>query len=218
MSAEGTTAQAETKRLKRPGWRDPRLIIGLLLVVASIAGVVGLVTALDRTVSVYAAKDDLTVGERISVDDLSVVEVRVDGIEDLYVSASDPLKSGTRASAFVKAGELVPARAIVGTDQQGRKPVSVPVAGAISNAISVGGHVDVWSAAPAGTGNNFSDPERILERVEVAAVSDIQSGFGGTSGTNLELLVTDDELPALLGALANDSKITVVYTAVGGDE
>lgn len=218
MSAEAAGAQAETKRLQRPGWRDPRLIIGLLLVIASIAGVVGLVTALDRTVDVYAAKEDLTVGERVSAADLSVVEVRVDGFENLYVSAGEPLESGTRASAFVKAGELVPARAIVGTDQQGRKPVSVPVAGAISSSISVGGHVDVWSAAPEGTGNDYAEPARILEQVEVASVADIQSGFGGTSGTNLELLVTDDELPALLGALANDSKITVVYTTVRGDE
>ncbi|GHD00890.1 flagellar biosynthesis protein FlgA [Zhihengliuella salsuginis] len=218
MSAEGTSVPTETKRLQRPGWRDPRLIIGLLLVVASIAGVVGLVTALDRTVDVYAAKDDLTVGEQISTEDLSVVEVRVDGMEDMYVSAGAPLEDGVRASAFVKAGELIPARAVVGTDQQGRKPVSVPVDGALSEAISVGGHVDVWSAAPSGVGNEFGEPARVLQQVEVASVADIQSGFGGTSGTNLELLVTDDELPALLGALANDAKITVVYSAVGGEE
>ena len=35
---------AETPRLRRPSWRDPRLIAGVLLVVLSVVGIVLLVT------------------------------------------------------------------------------------------------------------------------------------------------------------------------------
>ena len=36
---------AEGARLRRPRWRDPRLLVGLVLVLASVAGVVALLTA-----------------------------------------------------------------------------------------------------------------------------------------------------------------------------
>ena len=42
-------------RLSKPSWKDPRLLVGLLLVLASVAGVVALVDAADRTVEAYAA-------------------------------------------------------------------------------------------------------------------------------------------------------------------
>jgi len=42
------SASAEGGRLRRPRWRDPRLLVGLVLVLASIAGVVALVASAQR--------------------------------------------------------------------------------------------------------------------------------------------------------------------------
>ncbi len=53
-------------RLKRPSWKDPRLLVGLLLVLASVAGVVFLVGSADRTTEVYAARDGIAVGETLT--------------------------------------------------------------------------------------------------------------------------------------------------------
>ena len=42
------SAAAEGARLKRPSWKDPRLLIGILLVLASVVGVISLVGAADQ--------------------------------------------------------------------------------------------------------------------------------------------------------------------------
>ena len=44
---EGTNAEAP--RLRRPSWKDPRLVAGVLLVVLSVVGVVMLVRSLDQS-------------------------------------------------------------------------------------------------------------------------------------------------------------------------
>ena len=49
------SASAEGGRLRRPRWRDPRLLVGLVLVLASIAGVVALVASAQRTAAYWTA-------------------------------------------------------------------------------------------------------------------------------------------------------------------
>lgn len=218
MSTETTANSSDARRLQRPGWRDPRLIVGLLLIIASVVAVVALVTAMDRTISVYAAKTELTVGDPVTEDQLEVVSVRIDGLEGTYLRVEDELDPDARAAAFVQAGELVPKRALEGVEQQDRKPVSVPISGSVADAITAGAYVDVWAAEPNDAGSGFGEPTRILTGIEVAAVEPVETGFGGTSGTDLELLVTDDDLPSLLGALAVDAKVTVIYAPAGAAE
>ena len=46
---------ATAARLKRPSWKDPRLLVGILLVLVSVAGVGFLVGRADRTGEVLAA-------------------------------------------------------------------------------------------------------------------------------------------------------------------
>ncbi len=65
MSASTTAAGV---RLKKPSWKDPRLLLGFLLVLASVAGVVSLVGAADQTTEVYAAKGPIAVGEKLTAE------------------------------------------------------------------------------------------------------------------------------------------------------
>ena len=55
---------------RRRPFADPRLLIGLLLVAASIAATVGIVAAVDRRTQVYAAAGPLQPGQRIDASDL----------------------------------------------------------------------------------------------------------------------------------------------------
>ncbi|MBG6085615.1 hypothetical protein [Zhihengliuella flava] len=218
MNTETAANSNDARRLQRPGWRDPRLLIGLLLIIVSVVAVVALVSAMDRTISVYAAKTELTVGDPVTAEQLDVVSVRIDGLEGHYLPADEELDPAARAAAFVPAGELVPRRALEGIEAQGRKPVAVPIAGTVADAITAGAYVDVWAAQPHDSGSGYGEPTKILSGLEVAAVEPVETGFGGTSGTTLELLVTDEDLPALLGALAADAKMTVIYAPAGANQ
>ena len=54
-----------TKRLTRPGWRDPRLGVGLVLIAGSVALGAWAVDASSATEPVYAARDVLMAGRPI---------------------------------------------------------------------------------------------------------------------------------------------------------
>ena len=54
---------AEARRLRKPGWKDPRLLVGILLVAGSVAGTVGL-SPPDRTMPMYVAKEDISLVNR----------------------------------------------------------------------------------------------------------------------------------------------------------
>jgi hypothetical protein len=50
------TMEPPARRLRRPSWRDPRLLVGLLLVLLSVTGVTGLVRAVDTSEPVFVAR------------------------------------------------------------------------------------------------------------------------------------------------------------------
>ncbi|WP_134772692.1 hypothetical protein [Ornithinimicrobium flavum] len=76
-AASDREAPRQARRLQRPGWRDLRLVVGLLLILLSVAGGARLVTGLDDTTPVYAAARDLLPGQPVSAQDVVAVDVRL---------------------------------------------------------------------------------------------------------------------------------------------
>ena len=73
-------------RLKKPSWKDPKLLVGILLVLASVAGVISLVGAADQTAEAYTAREAIAVGEKLTVDKLNRVRVRLGDLEQHYLT------------------------------------------------------------------------------------------------------------------------------------
>ena len=80
-------------RSRRPGWRDPRLWVGVALVAASVVLGARLLAAADDMVTVWSAGSDLGAGERLQPDDLVAQRVRFDDARALegYLGADDEL-------------------------------------------------------------------------------------------------------------------------------
>lgn len=211
-----TTGREPAGRLKRPSWKDPRLIVGLLLVFASIAAVVAIVQSADETIEVYAAKKTIAVGQHVQPQDLTAVPVRLGEVRDEYVTVADGLPEDSYAQRLVSQGELLAASALETADALGRKPVGITVDEALPNEARVGSRVDVWVSAPLEDGT-FSDPELLLPGAEISAISNSSSALGSATTTQLHVLVDDEHLPGLLGALSNEAKLTVVWNP-GGDQ
>ncbi|MDQ4503258.1 SAF domain-containing protein [Sinomonas sp. ASV322] len=201
-------------RLKKPSWKDPRLLVGILLVFASIAGVVALVRAADTSTAVFAAKEDIAVGQPITADRLVAVDVRLGGVESRYIVPGG-LADGKVAIQRIAKGDLVPASSLGPPGALGRKPVTINVADALPAEAVAGARVDVWVAAPDGR-NGFSDPKLVVAAAEIAHVATAQSAFGGTRETVVQVLVDDARLPQLLGAQANKAKVSVVWNPAAG--
>lgn len=134
-------------RARTPGWRDPRLWIGVALVTISVVAGARILGADDTSVVVWAAADDIAPGTQISADDL--VGRRVDFADsadlDRYYTSDDTLPSSLRLNRAVGAGELLPRSALESQGSDGRVQLPINLEnGAVSKGLSSGAVVDVY--------------------------------------------------------------------------
>lgn len=210
-TAEG---QPAAPRLRRPSWRDPRLLAGILIVLASVAGVVALVAAQDRTVPVYAADRGLPVGAELSPEDLRAVNVRLEDGAGRYLSAQSELPEDRLLIRAVEEGELLPASALAEADPEGRQPVTVEVTHELAAAVRPGSPADVW-AARSSTGEDEAEVQRIVSSAEVADIREPDTTLGGQQPRTLELLITAEEVPELLASTSSQTVLTVLPAGAG---
>jgi hypothetical protein len=145
-SERADTAPAAT-RSRPPGWRNPRLLLGLVLVAASVVLGARLMATADDTVPVWAVTRDLPAGAAVTADDVESRDIRFpdEATADAYLSATDPVPSGSRLARGVSAGELLPRVALA----KGSGPALVEVPISVSSddlpaTVHQGSHVDVW--------------------------------------------------------------------------
>lgn len=203
------TSSAPSARLQKPSWRDPRLLVGLLLVLASVAGVVALVNGADRTSDVYAAKEELAVGTALTAEKLVVVPVRLGDLDPKYLALAGGIPDDAVVKSLVREGELLPASAVGAADSLDRKPVGLTVADPLPSGTAAGDRVDVWISLQA-ENNAYAEPELLLEAAEISELVISESALGASQSTLVHVLVEDGKLPALLNALSNEARITVV--------
>lgn len=207
-------SSASAPRLKRPSWRDPRLLVGILLVLVSVAGVIYLVNSADRTTEVYAAREGIAVGERLTSENVVRTKVRLGDTEQHYITVESGLPQGVVAMQRIGKDQLVPRASLGEVDQLDRKPVALTVEQTLPAQAVAGARVDVWVAQPDAR-NGFSEPKLILPGAEIAEVATGSTALGSSKTTVLMVLVDDKQMPALLGAQANEAKISVVWNPGG---
>ncbi len=216
----GSTASGVTsaQRVRRPGWRDPRLWIGVVIVASSVVAGARLLAAADDTVQVWTAATDLGAGARLDEGDLVAARVRFDDEDTLarYFSVDDRLPDDLRLARGLAAGELLP-RAAVGSAGDS-DVVEVPIAvepEQVPPSVEAGVVVDVYVvAAPDPDGASAPPPTQgpALAGVIVVDAPRLSDSFGTSGRRQLVLAVPDDEAApffALLGAY-DTAVLTVV--------
>ena len=192
-------------RLALPRWFDARMVVGILLVLSSVVVGAKVFSSADTSTSVWAAARDLPAGARIQGADLKAVKVRL-GDGSRYVSAVGAGPVGYVLTRPVGAGELLPSKAFVDPAKAAdpalnRREVTVPVrqdhwpADLESSQV-----VDVYAT----TKTDGAVPARILAGITVGSVPSKSRDVFGSSGEasgSVTLLVRDDQVAALVGAV-----------------
>ncbi|GEL97703.1 hypothetical protein [Cellulomonas terrae] len=199
-------------RLRRPGWRDPRLLAGIAMVAASVLLGSWAVRTAQSTVPVYVTRAALVPGDRVAADELAVVDVRLGTVNlDHYLRADRAVASDVVAVRAVGRGELVPASAVGSSADLDLRPVSVTLTRAPSSDVVPGALVDLWFTPPAPTDEaEPGAPDELAGGLTVAEVSTPSGAFGGSGGTVVQVLVPSSLLPAILTALAAEGTVDVV--------
>lgn len=203
-------------RLPRRSWRDPRLVLGVALVVVSIVAVVVTVRLSDDRVWVWAAHDDLMAGTTLDADDLVAVPVQVADL-DPYLTASAPVTPGAVVVRDVGAGELLTDVALREPGEPGDvRVVTLPVLrNQMPADLTAGDRVDVYLVERDGAGEPAGAPQEVLAAVSVASVDDDSGAFGGTSlEVGVALAVPDGDVAGLVAAQARGT-LTLVDVPLG---
>jgi hypothetical protein len=204
------------RRHTAPTWRDPRLVIGIVVVAVSVLAGGYLFADADRTVGVWAVRADMESGTSIGPADLVPREIRFTDPADAdrYLSADSPLPPGTTLSRDVGAGELLP-RAALGTGAP-TALVEVPLSTAaelVPATVREGSVVDVWV-----TPDEQVDRPRstlVLHDVRVVAVPAPGSSLAPSSTRQVIVGVPPDQESRLARSLGLASTGTVVITRQG---
>lgn len=193
----------------RRTWMDPRLAIGVVLVLASLAGVWLVVQHSARTEVAWAATRTLLPGETIAAGDVQQIDLRLPEGKDRYLTgAVAPL--GLVVAATVGEGEVLPLRAVGDAASAERAAMVIDVDGALPSAVQRGASVDVWTAPPGDEG--FGTPTVLVAGAIVAGVVE-DEGMLAAAAVQLELLVPRDQVALLLEAVSNEHAVSVVPLA-----
>jgi hypothetical protein len=212
------TDTATARRASAPGWRDPRLWIGVGLVAASVlVGALVLGTS-DDTVAVWAATDAMGPGHALTADDLTVRRVGfADAADaDLYLGADEQLPSGVHLLHGVAAGELLPRAALGSEETSALRQVPVSVASdQVPGSVGEGDVVDVYlrpSTRSGCSGTPVCTGHPVLAAVTVLDAPPPDQAFGSEGGRMLVLGVHDADAHRFFRLLAttDDPSLTVV--------
>ncbi len=194
-------------------WADLRFLLGIALIVFSVAGVWLVVAAARQTVPVFAAATTLVPGQRVDADDLRVVEVALGPLQDSYASPAT-LHPGAVAARAVPAGELVPRDALGDAARARTTTVVVRSASDVPATVAAGSSVEVWAAAPRERGA-FDTPRILIAAATVASVERDRSVMG-SDGVAVEIVIERADVAATLAAIADGSSLSIVPTGASG--
>jgi hypothetical protein len=191
------------------------LLIGLLLVAGSVAGVVGVVSAADETVEVLAAREALSPGDRVDVDDLDTRNVRLDAAAELYIAPSDLPSTGLVVTRAVAGGELLPASATGSVAGLRVTSVVIDVEGSLAASVRPTSLVDVWASSEVESGQ-YGPPVVIVSGATVVRLVESDSMVAGGDTTAIEVLVPKARVARVLSAVANSDALSIVPATIPG--
>ncbi|MFL6090073.1 MAG: hypothetical protein ACJ71Z_08035 [Aeromicrobium sp.] len=206
----------QAKRLDVRPWRDPRAIVGVVLVLAStVMGGLALAAA-DHSESYWAVSRDVRAGDPVRRHDLVAVRARVPGRTASGLLRTDHALPGRLAelrwAADGRAGTLVTSSTLVSRRHIVELPMVVGTGGAPGDLRS-GDRVDIWSVPDARTGEPPSDDRAGARRLMAGArVVSTSSATGMTGGPSISLVVdaAGTTLDARLMSALSTGRLTVV--------
>lgn len=176
------------------GWRDPRLVVGVVIVAGCVLLGARVLAGADDTVAVWSARTDLTAGSRLSGDDLAAVQVRIAGTgADRYLLAGAALAPGSTLVRDVDEGELVPRSSVAASGAPAHLEVPLSVApDDVPGSVRPGTTVDVW-VTPTATAPGEARPRARLVLEEVIVVAVPSGGDSLAPRTTRQVIVGVDE-------------------------
>lgn len=204
------------RRLAAPSWKDSRLIVGVLLILASVVLGALAVGAADDRVGAWAARADMTPGDPVRESDLVRVEVQLGDQTGSYLLAGREIPQDATLDRHVAAGELVPRSALIAPGDLEVRPTTINVDPGDLTHLAKGTRVAVYAAPPLtsqekqeGAGPAY---EKVMDRVTVHSVPSRNGSVigGGRSTATVTVLVPEEEVARILSLDGGEQPLRVI--------
>ncbi|PWB96087.1 hypothetical protein [Homoserinimonas hongtaonis] len=205
-----TLAAHDRGRAPRSHWFDVRLAVGVVLIGASIAGVMLIVGSSDNSVTVYSSDRTLSAGDIVSAGDLVETRVRLGESAGHYLRPGD-IDDGVVVARTVGKGELVPLSAVGSLEGSSSAAIVVSVAGVLPRSVREGSVVDLW-AAEGDRDDESESPTVVASGVTVVRVSEADGMIAGSQTQSVEVLVSRDRIARILEAKAAGASLALIPT------
>jgi hypothetical protein len=192
-------------RARPPGWRDPRLWVGVALVAVSVVAGARLLGGADDSVTVWAAATDQAPGDRLTEDDLVAASVRFGEPTDLdrYLATDEPLPDELQLVRGLGAGELVPAAALGSAEDSDTVSLSLSFpSDLVPSGIATGSVVELWVVPGEQSRRTELSGPTLSDVVVIDAPTAAESLGSVGGGRQLVLGIPRDESEALAEILA----------------
>jgi hypothetical protein len=192
---------------------DPRVLVGILLVVGSVGGVVAVVKVTNRTEPVYVAAQTLVPGTPLTTQSLDVRWMRLGDSSEHYLTELP--RDGAVVTRSVAAGELVPLSALGAATSVTDASVVVPLSTKPAASIGPGSVIDLWAAAKAsgtaaGTGEKADPPHVLVSGATVVRLLTPSGLLAADRSATLEVEVPREDVAAVLQAVADGESVSAV--------
>jgi hypothetical protein len=192
------------KARQSSSWRDVRLWLGLVLVLASVISANWYVNRIGHRSFAVVTQHDLAQGSVIEEADIALVPVAVPQGVKVITDATQVL--GSIAARDVAAGELISANAVGGSVPDASRVVSVAIRAGRLPSLQHGQRVDVWMT-PSSDGAQMPGPSELV--VPGAVVVSAPESVDALTESAVSLALADDQVGALLAAM-RDGVVDVV--------
>lgn len=216
VPARPPSASPQAKRLTRPSWSDSRVVVGVLLVLASVVLGARIVASARATTPVYRAVAHLVPGQAVTSAELAPTQVNLGEVGEHYLSAERTIPASAVALREVRSGELVEKDAIAEQRASRVRPVMLPVEYESASVLVSGSVVDVWVNRRLGTTpERYGSPTLVLSAAAVSRAPQVGTGqLSGTRSTSgVQVMVPADAVADLIAAVDQGARVTLIPMA-----
>lgn len=197
---------------KRPGvWRDPRFVVGVVLIVVSVLVCTLLVTRARGGSQHYEVTRQVAVGETLDGTNTRAAEARISS--GAYLPYGE-LPEGAVATRSMDVGELLARAAVSARADVDFRRLMVSVSSGLPDSASPGTVLELWFVPTSRVGGEREAPRLVASDVTLVRVAEATGGIVSQGGTRIEVRLAVGDLPAVLEATGGDGVVTAV--PVGG--
>lgn len=204
------SARIATPRFRKPTVKDPRLIVGLLLVGVSMwLGVWTVNSAKDLSIA-YVAVADIAKGQPVTRSQLRAIEVNLSEAEALYLSSALNDDGDYLAKESIAAGQLVASAAITTESKNSSRVIAIATNTPMAQEIHVGGKVDLWAMPHSSSHSGDPAPQEIATSLVVSQLPENSGNIGNSRSNIAYVIVPLSDVPAVLAVSGGDYDLTLL--------